>query len=337
MDFNSFVKDRILSKIKETNSKKKIVYPESYDIRTLKAAALVEKNEISDEIIMIGNKDKIFNDLKDNDITINNLKVIDNNGERLDEWTEKFYEIRKHKGIDKDFSRKMMQNELFCGAMLLKDNEADCMVAGAVNTTGNVLRPSIQIIGTEKGIKTVSSSFMMITNNSNFGYSGQVFFADAAVVPEPTSQQLADISISSANLWKKLTGQPPVVALLSFSTKGSAKHQSVDKVIETVSILKERNVDFEFDGELQADAALVKAIGEKKCPGSSVAGKANVLIFPDLNSGNIAYKLVQRLGNAEAYGPLLQGLARPVNDLSRGCSTDDIYNVSAISILESWD
>lgn len=338
MEFNQSIRERIkLNKEKNNGKSVALVFPESYDIRTLEAVSKIEEEGFAENIILLGVEEKILKDLKDNNISIKNINIVDNKKDNIDEYAEIFFQKRKHKGISLEDAKETMQNELYYGAMLVQQGIVGGMVAGAVNTTGNVLRASIQVIGTLQGIKTVSSSFMMIVKDKSFGNDGQLFFADCAVVPDPDSEQLADIAISSANLWKKITGTEPIAALLSFSTKGSANHSLIDKVTETINILKSRNVDFKFDGELQGDSALIKSIGEKKCPGSSVAGKANVLIFPDLNAGNICYKLVQRLGEAEAYGPLLQGLAKPVNDLSRGCSSDDIVNVAAITVLEAFN
>ncbi|HOK40387.1 MAG TPA: phosphate acetyltransferase [bacterium] len=338
MNFNQFIRERIKKCKSENNGKSKsLVFPEGYDVRTLEAISKIEKEGFTEKIIVLGEKDKILSDCKVNNINLKNVEIRDNKKDNIQEYAHKLYEIRKHKGMTEAEAENTIKNELYYGAMLVRENIVDGMVGGAMNTTANVLRAAIQIIGTAQGIKTVSSSFMMIVKDHSFGANGKLFFSDAAVVPDPTPEQLADITIASATLWKKLTGEEPIVALLSFSTKGSASHPMVDKIIQTYKILTQRNVNFKFDGELQADAALVKKVAEQKAPNSVVGGFANVLIFPDLNAGNISYKLVQRLGGAEAYGPLLQGLAKPVNDLSRGCSSDDIVNVAAITVLECFE
>jgi phosphate acetyltransferase len=252
-----------------------------------------------------------------------------------DEWAGILAERRKNKGVTPEQAAAILQDPLFFGAMMVREREMDGMVAGAVNTTSNVLRASLQIIGAQKGMKTVSSCFMMIVPDCPYGHHGTLMYGDCGVVPDPNPEQLADIAIATAQSTRSLVGVEPIVAMLAFSTYGSATHAIVDKVIEATKIVKQRHPELKIDGELQGDAALVEAVGKRKAPGSPVAGKANTLIFPDLNAGNIAYKLTERLAGAEAFGPLLQGLAMPVNDLSRGCTAHDILNTIAITCVQA--
>jgi phosphate acetyltransferase len=254
----------------------------------------------------------------------------------FDSMVNSYYEMRKNKGITREKAEETMKNPLFFSAMLVKNGIADGMVAGAVNSTANVLRPAIQIIKTKPGINIISSCFIMVVPDCVFGENGLFVFADCAVNPEPDAAQLAEIAVSSADTAASLCGIKPKVAMLSFSTKGSAQHSLVDKVKNAVEIAKKLKPDIEIDGEFQADAAIVESVGTQKAPGSELAGKANVLIFPDLQSGNIAYKLVQRLAKAAAIGPVIQGLNKPVNDLSRGCSVQDVVDVSAVTALLSY-
>jgi len=314
----------------------KIILPESLDPRVHEAASKALKEGLASDIIFLGNHEEIRAVSEREGTDISQITVVDHvRGERFEEYVCTYYELRRHKGVEMDEARASVHDPLVYGALMVREGIAGGMVAGAVHSTADVLRVSLTLIGARAGIRTVSSCMVMIVSNKSFGLDGQLIFADCGTVPAPDSKQLAEISIASAQTGKLLIGFKPVVALLSFSTKGSAKHESIDTVREALQIVREQRPELTIDGELQADAALVQSVAESKCPGSPAGGRANVLIFPDLNAGNIAYKLVQRLGEAEAYGPILQGLARPVNDLSRGCSSDDIVNVVAITAAQS--
>ena len=319
----------LIEEIKEKAKarKKTIVLPESSDERVLKAASALQSNGIA-SVITIGNEEIIRNKAAETDTDLTGVRIIDpSKTDRLSSFANIFFNLRKHKGITIEQARETVQNNLFFGAMLVKEAMADGSVAGSLSPTADVLRAAIQCVGMPEGISIVSSFFGMI-------YPERVFsFADCAVVPNPDANQLADIAVITAENHKKLTGEEPYVAMLSFSTKGSAKHELVDKVLEATELAKQKAPHLKIDGELQFDAAIVDAIGKKKAPGSDVAGRANVLVFPDLQAGNIGYKIAQRLGGAEAVGPVVQGLRKPLFDLSRGCSSDDIVNTSAIAAL----
>ena len=313
-------------------NKQRIVLPESTEERTLKAADLIIKDGVAD-IILIGDESEIKKKAKslgllniDNAIFVNP----DNNNKK-EEYIDLLIELRKHKGMTPDKAEQLVKDPLFLACLMIKNGDADGEVAGAENTTGNVLRPALQIVKTSPGIKVVSGAFLMFTPATDYGEEGVLLFADCAVMPNPNANELAQIAVSSALTWKALMGKEPRVGMLSYSTKGSAEHEMVDKVIEATKIAKEISPDLIIDGELQADAAIVSSIASSKAPNSVVGGKANVLVFPTLESGNISYKLVQRLGNAEAVGPILQGMAAPINDLSRGCSVEDIYRLVAVT------
>lgn len=316
----------IIEKAKSLN--RKVVFPEGNEPRTIEAASRLSKEKIVAPILL-GKKDSIIKSAESNNTDITNIEIIDpETSSKLDDFAEEFYQLRKHKGITQEQAKETMKDPLFYGAMMVRKSESHGSVAGAQNATGNVLRAAIQTIGLAEGISVVSSFFFMIIPDGRI-YS----FADCAVVPDPDPGQLASIAISTAGNYKKLVGEEPLVAMLSFSTKGSAKHELVDKVLEALDIVKKQAPDLKIDGELQLDAAIIPSVGEKKAPGSKIAGKANVLVFPDLNSGNIGYKLTQRLANAEAIGPVIQGLAKPAFDLSRGCKVEDIIGVASIAAI----
>ena len=322
-----------IESIRQSASKlnKHIVLPEGEEERTLRAAQKIVEGKIA-RVTLIGNKTKVKTLFPD--IVLDGINFVDPESADISKHAATLLELRKSKGMTEEESQKQAKNPLFLGALMVKMGQADGMVAGAVNSTGDVLRPALQIIKTAKGINTVSSCFVMIMpKDSPYGDNGIMIFGDCAVVPNPTADQLKDIAISSAATAKSV-GLDPKVAMLSFSTKGSAKHELCDKVIEALGLVKQAAPNLQVDGELQADAAIVPKVGASKAPNSPVAGKANVLIFPDLQSGNIAYKLVERIANAQAIGPICQGFNQPVNDLSRGCSIDDIVNTVAMTALQ---
>ena len=310
--------------------KQRIVLPEGTEERTLKAADRAIADGIAD-LVILGNKAEIAALAQQYGLSnIEKATIIDPcDNPDAEKYATLLYELRKAKGMTPEDAQKLVCNPLYLGCLIIKNGDADGQVAGALNTTGNVLRPALQIIKTTPGISCVSGAMMMITNAKEYGEDGVLF---VGVTPNPDANQLSQIAVCTAQTAKAIAGfEEPRVAMLSFSTKGSAKHEMVDKVIEATKLAHELDPSLAIDGEMQADAALVPFVGQSKAPGSAVAGKANVLIFPDLGAGNIGYKLVQRLGNAEAIGPVLQGIARPVNDLSRGCSIEDVYMMIAIT------
>lgn len=311
-----------------------VVLPESFDLRTLEAARIITDLGMA-HTILLGDPEKIRVDASNNDIDLQGIEIVDPRCDSSAEsYAEHLFQRRKKKGMTLEEARKQIEDVLYFGCGMVQSGDASGMVAGAANTTADVLRAALHMIGVQAGLKTVSSSFIMVV--PDFMGAERVFmFADCAVVPNPTDEQLADITISTATTMQKLLGVDPRVALLSFSTMGSAEHELVDKVLSAKNILQKREVSFPFDGELQLDAAIVQSVGKRKAPQSPVAGDANVLIFPDLQSGNICYKAVQRFAKAEAVGPVIQGLALPVCDLSRGCSVDDIVNTAALVLLMS--
>lgn len=312
--------------------KQRIVLPEGTEVRTLTAADKLLADGIAD-IILIGEEKSIKDQA--NKLGLKNIDkavLIDpSNYAKKTAYAELLCELRKSKGMTMEQATKLAGDPLYIACLMIKSGDADGEVAGAANTTGNVLRPALQIIKTTPGISVVSGAFMVFTKTKQYGDDGLLFFADCAVTPDPTADQLGEIAVSTGRTAKTFTGKDANVAILSFSTKGSASHALVDKVIQATEAAKKIAPEMNIDGELQADAALVPSVGSSKAPGSPVAGKANVLVFPNLEVGNIAYKLVQRLGEAEAIGPVLQGMAAPVNDLSRGCSEDDIYKLVALT------
>ena len=326
----------LLNKIHNMAKKagKTIVLPEGTEERTMKAANYALENGLA-KIILLGDENKIKTKAAklglsslDKAQLINPVTFSEKNY-----FAEKLYQLRKSKGLTLEQAVTLVEDPLYLATLLIKEGRADGEVAGADNATGDVLRPAFQIVKTLPGVSAVSGAFIMILpeHKKQFGENGIIVFSDCAVNPDPTTKQLAEQAVESARTAKYIAGIEPKVAMLSFSTKGSARHEKVDKVVEATALAREMDPDLAIDGELQADAAIIDSIGNKKAPGSKIAGKANVLIFPSLESGNIAYKLVQRLADAEAVGPVLQGLAAPINDLSRGCSVDDIINMIAIT------
>lgn len=328
----------LLDKIKEKarSNVKRIVLPEAEEERTMRAAAEIIGEGTAD-IILIGNP-AIIAENADNWGLDNIAKatIVDPmNNPRKDAYVAKMLELRSSKGLTKEEAERLITNPLYLAVMMVKMGDADGEVAGANNATGDVLRPAFQYVKTKPGVRVVSGAFIMLLKDKHYGENGMMVFADCAVHPNPTAAELAQIAVSTGETTLAITGMEPRIAMLSFSTKGSAKHEMVDKVVEATEIAKQMNPCLKIDGELQADAAIVPGIGSKKAPGSKIAGRANVLVFPTLEVGNIAYKLVQRIADAEAIGPVLQGLAAPINDLSRGCSVSDIVSLVAITACQA--
>ena len=313
-------------------NKQRIVLPEGTEERTLRAADKLLADGVA-SIILIGNKTEISQLAASYGLTNIDLATIVDplNHEKKEAYADLLFQLRQKKGMTPEKAAVLVENPLYLGCLMIKAGDADGEIAGAQNTTGDVLRPALQIVKTAPGISCVSGAFLMFLKDKSYGDNGLLVFADCAVMPNPTAAELAQIAVSTAQTTRDIVGADPKVAMLSFSTKGSASHEMVDKVVEATRLAKEMAPDLKIDGELQADAAIVDVVAAQKAPGSEIAGKANVLVFPTLEVGNIAYKLVQRLAGAQAVGPILQGIAAPVNDLSRGCSVDDIYKIVAIA------
>ena len=330
MGFVDLLKERAKKSIKT------IVLPETEDMRTLEATDKILKEGVA-KIVLIGNEEEINKKAAEGGFDISGATIVDpETSDRTQAYIDKFVELRAKKGMTPEKAKEILHTQYpYYGVMMVKMGDADGMVSGACHSTADTLRPCLQILKTKPGTKLVSAFFLMVVPNCDMGTNGTFIFADAGLEQNPDPEKLANIAISSADSFKLLVEKEPVVAMLSHSTKGSAKHADVDKVVEATKIAQELAPELALDGELQLDAAIVPSVGESKAPGSKVAGHANVLVFPDLDAGNIGYKLVQRLAKAEAYGPLTQGIAAPVNDLSRGCSAEDIVGVVAITAVQA--
>ena len=330
-----------IEEIKERAKKdiKTIVLPEAEDVRTLEATKMVLEEKYA-KVILIGNKEKVLEKAKENNIDITGVEIINPvESEKYDEYVNLLYDLRKHKGMTIEQAKELVKDPTYYGMLMLKDegSEADGLVSGAVHSTSDTLRPALQILKTAPGTKLVSAFFVMVVPNCSYGENGTFIFGDSGLNENPNEEQLSEIAISSSKSFHQLVGKEPKVAMLSYSTHGSAKSELTEKMINATKLVKEKAPDLIVDGELQLDAAIVPEVAKFKAPNSPVKGEANVLIFPNLDAGNIGYKLVQRLGKAEAYGPLCQGIARPVNDLSRGCSSKDIAGVIAITAVQAQD
>lgn len=331
MSFIENIKERAKQDIKT------IVLPESDDIRIIEAASKVLKEGYAD-IILVGNKDKINKLANTNNIDITGAKIIDpNNSDKFSKYSNDFYELRKEKGMTLDKAKEMMKDNVYFGMMMVKEGDSDGLVSGACHSTSDTLRPALQILKTAPGTKLVSAFFLMVVPNCEYGENGAFVFADSGLNEYPDPDALSEIAIASSKSFKQLIGKEPKVAMLSYSTYGSAHSPLTDKVVEATKLVKEKMPNLIADGELQLDAAIIPEIAVSKAPESPLKGQANTLVFPDLDAGNIGYKIVQRLAKAEAYGPLCQGIARPVNDLSRGCSSDDIAGVVAITAVQAQE
>lgn len=314
-----------------------IVLPETDDVRVLKAAQIALEEGYSD-IILIGNKEEILKLAQENHLHLENAKIVDpEHCEKFSSYANAFYELRKAKGMTLDKAKETMKNYVYFGMMMVKQGDADGLVSGACHSTSDTLRPALQILKTAPGTKLVSAFFLMVVPDCEYGEKGAFIFADSGLNEYPDADSLSEIAISSSKSFRQLVGSEPRVAMLSYSTYGSAHSPLTEKVVEATHILKEKMPDLIADGELQLDAAIIPEIAASKAPGSPVAGRANTLVFPDLDAGNIGYKLVQRLAKAEAYGPLCQGIAKPVNDLSRGCSAEDVAGVIAITAVQAQE
>ena len=331
MSFIEEIKERARKDIKT------ILLPEAEDIRTLEATKMVLEEKYA-KVILIGNKERILNKAKENNIDISGAEIIEpETSEKYNEYVELLYNLRKHKGMTEEQAKELVKDPTHFGMLMLKDEKstADGLVSGAVHSTSDTLRPALQILKTKPGTKLVSAFFVMVVPNCDYGENGTFIFADSGLNQNPNEDELSEIAISSSESFKQLVGKEPKVAMLSYSTKGSAKSELTEKMINATKLVKEKAKSLIVDGELQLDAAIVPEIAKSKAPNSPVKGEANVLVFPNLDAGNIGYKLVQRLAKAEAYGPLCQGIAKPVNDLSRGCSSKDIAGVIAITAVQA--
>ena len=331
MSFIDEIKNRAKQEIKT------IVLPEATDIRILKAAQIVEKERYA-KVILIGDEEEVSKKIKENNIELKETKIIDPlKSEKTEDYANQLYELRKVKGMTLEQAQKIILDPIYFGMMMVKLDDADGLVSGAAHSTADTLRPALQILKTAPGTKLVSAFFIMVVPNCEYGANGTFIFADSGLNEEPDSEKLSEIAISSSKSFRQLVGKDPKVAMLSYSTYGSAHSASTEKVIEATRLVKEKAPDLIVDGELQLDAAIVPEVAEFKAKGSPLKGEANVLIFPDLGAGNIGYKLTQRLAKAEAYGPLCQGIAKPVNDLSRGCNELDVAGVIAITAVQAQD
>ena len=331
MSFINDIKQRAKQDIKT------IIIPESNDLRVIKATEQVLKERYSD-IILIGNKEEIKKLSQENNIDISKAKIVDPlKSDKFSEYAEKFYELRKAKGMTLDKAKEIMKDNVYFGMMMVKQGDGDGLVSGACHSTADTLRPALQILKTKPGTKLVSAFFFMVVPNCEYGENGAFVFGDCGLNEYPDPEALSEIAISSSKSFKQLVGKEPKVAMLSYSSYGSAHSPLTDKVVEATKLLKEKMPELIADGELQLDAAIIPEIAASKAPGSPLKGEANTLIFPDLDAGNIGYKLVQRFAKAEAYGPLCQGITRPVNDLSRGCSAEDIAGVVAITAVQAQE
>ena len=331
--------DGIVAKMaqKVKQNLKTIVLPETEDVRVLKAASIILKEEIAN-IILIGDENEIKSlcEKENIDMSFSKVKIINNlTSSKKEEYANLLYELRKNKGMTLENAHEVIKDKVYFATLMVKANDADGLVSGAIHSTSDTLRPALQVIKAAEGIKNVSSFFLMETPKKQFGDEGVMLFSDCGLIEFPTIDQLVDITIESAQSYRLLTGEEPRVALLSYSTKGSAKNEAIDKLVEVLRILKEKNVDFDVDGEFQLDAAIIPEVAKLKAPDSKVAGKANVLIFPNLEAGNIGYKMAQRFGDALALGPVTKGLKKPVNDLSRGSSVDDIVGTIIVTCIQA--
>ena len=329
MNFIDGIKERAKKQIKT------IVLPEATDIRTLTAVDKIYKENFA-KIILVGNKTEVLELAKANSLDISKAEIVEPaSSEKYAEYAKAFYELRKAKGMTEEQAKELLLDPVYFGMMMVKQEDADGLVSGAIHSTADTLRPALQILKTKPGTKLVSTFNVLVVPNCEYGENGVFVFSDCALNPKPNSEELSEIAIASAESYKQLIGDEPRIAMLSYSTYGSAKSEDVEKVQEATKLAKEKMPNLILDGEMQLDAALVPSVGASKAPGSNVAGRANTIIFPDLNAGNIGYKLVERLAKAEAYGPICQGMAKPVNDLSRGCKAEDIVGVVALTALQA--